>query len=579
MLRYGDARGPASASSRDVTAVRHWKRLLPVFLLTGLTVCWAFATPLFGLSDESAQVMKAAATVRGQVVGTASGGPNTVVRIPEDLIGPNRLPCFIFHDTVSAGCEPPLGHDTANVPEETWVGYYPPLYYFLVGWPSLLFQGEVAVYAMRLVAALLGAVMLALAFLSAVDSRGRALLLPAVAALATPYVFVYMATVNASGMEMASALCAWTSGVALANGPPPANRRRILVRFVLGLAVLTQVRDLGPLFAAVIVVALVSWYGVRASLELLRRPAVRLISAGVGACAVFTGVWVLVVGNLSFVPNSLPAGTGNFELVWLSIQRFADDLRQLPGNFGWTDTHPPPWVTTLGLLAMGGLVLVGLRVAAKRERVIAIALLAFSFAFPVVVVAIEARSYGILGQGRYWFALVAGGLLVAAEAGGSRMARPSRLLWSAVAVIEVIVNLVCFQVALDRFRFGLGRPEITAGWNPPGGADPWPLLYGALTLGFTYWWWRFGRPQGTEAGDGGRGARVALRRLTASFAGDGGSGNGRIPGEPSPDGADVGAVRTRMTAPTMPAVRTMLAVRTTIAARLTRSDVSRAGAT
>ncbi len=496
VLRYGDARGPPSPPSSEVSAFRRWKRLLVVLLLAGMTVCWVFATPLFGLSDEPAQVMKAAATVRGQFVGTPAGGPNTLVEIPEDLIGANRLPCFMFHRNVDAGCEPPLGHDTADVPEVTWVGYYPPLYYFLVGWPSLLFQGALAVYAMRLVAALLSAVLLGFAFLSAADARGRALLVPAVAALATPYVLVYMATVNPSGMEMASALCAWTSGVALANGPPPASRRRILVRFVVGLAVLAQVRDLGPLFAGVLVVAMVGWYGLRASWALLRRLAVRLIVAGVGACALFTTVWVFAVGNLRFVPNN-ELRTGDLELVWLSIRRFGADMLQIPGNFGWTDTSPPRWVSALGLFAIVSVALVGLRMAARRPRVVGIALFVFTFVFAVVVVALEARSEGILGQGRYWFPLVVGGVLVAAEAGGSRFKRPSRLLWSVVAGCEVVVNLVCFQIALDRFRFGLGEPQITAGWNPPGGGDPWPIVYGALTLVFTCWWWALGRTRGS----------------------------------------------------------------------------------
>ena len=504
-----------------MSAVRHWKRLLVVLLLVGMTVCWVFATPMFGLSDESAQVMKAAASVRGQLVGKPDGGPNSTVRIPEDLIGPDRLPCFVFRPTVGAGCEPPLGHDTKVVPEETWVGYYPPFYYLVVGWPSLLFNGEAAVYAMRLVAALLTALLLGLAYLSAADARGRALLLPALAALATPYVLVYMATVNPSGMEMASALCAWTSGVALANGPPPAKRRQILVRFVVSLAVLTQVRDFGPIFAGVIVLALVGWYGVRPSWALLGRRAVRLIVAGVGVCAAFTSAWVLGVANLSFVGNAIPKGKGDLELLWLSVQRFGHDMLQLPGNFGWTDTSPPWWVIALGLVIMGGLTVVGFRAAAKRERAVVVALLVFSFVFPVVLVAIEARREGFLGQGRYWFPLVAGVLLAAAEAGGSRMVRPSRVLWSATAITavgEVVVNLFDFQLALDRFRFGLGRPETTAGWNPPGGGDPWPIAFGALTLVFTYWWWSRCQPQGAVISGWRRGRRAARAHFTKAAA-------------------------------------------------------------
>lgn len=62
-------------------AVGLWKLALFV-LLAGISVCWVFATPLFGTSDETAHVMKAAAVVRGEFVGTRVGGrtPSSMFR-------------------------------------------------------------------------------------------------------------------------------------------------------------------------------------------------------------------------------------------------------------------------------------------------------------------------------------------------------------------------------------------------------------------------------------------------------------------------------------------------------------------
>ncbi len=468
-----------------------WKPVL-FALLAGMSVCWVFATPLFGTSDETAQVMKAAGVVRGEFVGKPDGGPNTVVDVPRDLIGANRIPCFALDSRISAGCLAPLGHDNDLVPEETWVGYYPPLYYLLVGWPSLFLHAAKAIYAMRLVSALLGAALLAGAFFSAAEARGRALLVPATAALATPYLFCYIAAVNPSGMEMASALCAWTSGIALVDSPPERTRRPILIRLIVALAVLAQVRDLGPLFVAVIVLSMAAWYGFRSSWSLLARPRIRLIAIGIALCAAFGGFWVLVVGNLSFSPSlhTLAPNSGVITALLKSARRYGYNLRELVGNFGWTDTYPPPWVSGLGLGVMAMLLALGLRAARWRQRIIAGALLGFSVLFPILLIAHEASSFGLLGQGRYWFPLLAGVVVIAAGAGGSRFPA-SWLLWAGVALSEVIINVVCYQVALDRFRFGLGQPEMHAGWNPPGGADLWPIVYGVLSILFAWWWCRF----------------------------------------------------------------------------------------
>jgi hypothetical protein len=466
-----------------------WK-LGILLLLIGICACWVFATPLFGTSDETAHVMKAAAVVRGEFVGKSDGGPNTIVDVPQDLIGANRIPCFALDATVSAGCLAPLGRDNQLAPEVTWVGYYPPLYYLLVGWPTLFLHASSSIYAMRLMSALLGAALLAGAFYSAAEARGRALLVPATAALATPYLFAYVATVNPSGMEMASALCAWTSGIALVDSPCDASRRGILIRFIVSMVVLSQVRDLGPLFVGVIALSMAGWYGFRSSWSLLARPRVLAVVAGIAACAAFAGLWVLLVGNLSFAPSrhALAPHAGVLAALARSAHRYAYNVRQIIGNFGWTNVYPPVRVSWLGLSVIALMFVLGIRTARRRQRIIAGSLLAFAVLCPILLIAHEARSEGFLGQGRYWYPLLAGVLVVAAGAGGSRVAA-NWLLWAGVALSAVVVDLVCFQVTLDRFRFGLGQPEVHAGWNPPGGADLWPVLNGVLCITFAWLWW------------------------------------------------------------------------------------------
>jgi hypothetical protein len=473
-----------------VNSLRLRVGLVVFFLLAGLSVCWAFATPLFGISDEPSQIMKAAAVARGQFIGTPAGGPNTTVEIPGNLIGGNRLPCFAFQPNVSAGCTTPLGHDDRTVTELTWSGYYPPLYYLLVGWPSLMFNGSAAIYAMRIASALFGAALLVCAFLSAAEARGRKLLLPATVALSTPYVFAYMGSVNPSGMEMAAAMSAWCAGMVLVDGPRRPNHRWVVARFVVSLFVLTDVRDFGPLFLAVIVATLAAWYGLGKSWGLLRDLRVRLIALVLGIGAALTAAWVLFIANLSFAPGTpLARGSGPLEILARSATRYFTNALQLVGVVGWANRAPPRWITYVGLSLMIGLLMIGLRRAEKRQRIIIVALLAFAVLFPIVLVAIEATRQGLLGQARYWFPLTAGALLVAAEAGGSRPMRRSWVLWSVVAVVTATIHLVTFPAILEGFRFGSG-PHPGTPWNPPGGPAVWLIAYVVLSVALIGWWWR-----------------------------------------------------------------------------------------
>jgi Predicted membrane protein (DUF2142) len=459
-------------------------------LLAGLAICWAFATPLFGISDEPAHIMKAAAVARGQLIGKEDGGPNTIVQIPGNLIGNNRLPCFAFSTNLTASCATPLGNDDRTVPELTWTGYYPPLYYLLVGWPSLIFNGSAAIYAMRIVSALCGAALLVCAFLSAAEARGRALLLPATAALSTPYLFAYMGAVNPSGVEMAAAISAWCAGMVLVDGPPRPNHRWVVARFVVSLFVLTEVRDFGPLFLAVIVATLGAWYGVRRSWHLLRDLRVRLIAGVIGLGGVLTAVWVLFIANLSFAPGSPVArGTGPLGLLARSATRYFTDVPQLVGDVGWANRSPSQWVSFLGVSIMAALLAVGVWRAEKRQRIVILLLLAFAIAFPIILVAIEATRQGLLGQARYWFPLTAGALLVAAEAGGAKQVRRNWLVWGVVGLVTLTIHLITFPVILEKFRFGSG-PHAGPTWNPPGGAPLLFVAYGVLSVGLVGWWWR-----------------------------------------------------------------------------------------
>src|ERR1700677_3250642 len=181
--------------------VRPWRVFVVVFVLAFVNMAvWSLATPFFASPDEPAQVARAVALVHGQLIGKTvrnDGNPTTDITIPTVYAaGSAYAGCFAFKDTVPASCAPRLTQSKAAVRPTTYVGRSPPLYYAIVGLPSLFTASSDGLYAMRLVSALLNAVFLALAALSvAAWSRSRFLLVGLLVA-ATPMTYFLGGVVN-----------------------------------------------------------------------------------------------------------------------------------------------------------------------------------------------------------------------------------------------------------------------------------------------------------------------------------------------------------------------------------------------
>src|SRR3954447_2336385 len=137
-----------------------------------LTVLWSLATPLPSGPDEPAQYVRAASVASGVLTGEHP--PRTpafavVVHIPAQLrfMGAGRG-CYYGPPSRGAGCAtPPAQQEEGTVRAVTYVGYYPPLYYALTGWPSRFSTSRVGLRAMRLTSAVLGALLLGLAVATA----------------------------------------------------------------------------------------------------------------------------------------------------------------------------------------------------------------------------------------------------------------------------------------------------------------------------------------------------------------------------------------------------------------------------
>ena len=484
-------------------------------LLFGLAASWSIATPMFGSVDEPAQMTRATAVAHGQIFGRKTSPAAISVKIPAGIAreireGPG---CFAFKPYQPAGCAPKLSngkaHGTTSI--STYVGHYPPLYYAISGLPTLFTDRPVVLYLMRVVSAALSAAFLAAAFCAALRSR-RYLLAPAGVALAlTPMALFMAGVVNPNGLEISTAICVWTTALALAGDPDLRSSRFLIGWLAVSAGVLVQTRGLSPVFAAAAAGGTLLLFGWRAWVPVLRKRAARVGTGFVVVCSAFALVWFVVVNPTRITPAVAgPVHKHGVSLLSTSYHHYVWMIPQMVGFFGWLDT-PSPQVSYDIWYAV--LVLFGLLAVARRWwRGIAVVatLVAVNVIVPVLLTAREAHKYGLVGQGRDWLplavslplvgAFVARRLLPSAgDPGASRSrfaVRPEARYYVAAVVVAMATlalgaaEMGGFLNALHRYRNGLGNPVHlfgSAGWTPPFSPVLIVVVAAALELAWCAW--------------------------------------------------------------------------------------------
>ena len=229
---------------------------------------WSLASPLFSSPDEPAHVVHAVALDHGQLIGTPVGGSSsaiTAVTVPASIADSGRYSdCFRFRISVPASCARPLTTDSRAVESTTSAGRYPPLYYAIVGIPSLVSESTGGIYAMRLVSAALSALFVALAFMSICAWSRRTFMLVGVLLAVTPMTLFMGGVVNPNGPEICAALCMWTAGLVLVLERAEAPPRGLVIVLTASAVVLMLSRGISPLWVVLILVVLAILAGRRA---------------------------------------------------------------------------------------------------------------------------------------------------------------------------------------------------------------------------------------------------------------------------------------------------------------------------
>ena len=459
--------------------------------LVFVTELFSLATPLNGAPDEWAQVIKTAAVVRGQFLGNALPPKKFLpayreVRVPQAYADVGSDNCVALMPSIPEGtCKEAMG-STRTVSTTTYVSHEPPLYYLLVGWPSLV-GTRTSIYWVRFMSVIVNCALLALAVAS-VCRWSRSMLMIAGTALAiTPMSLFLAGAVTPSGLEASSAIAMWVTAAIMVVDYPRRFPTGLLAAFTTAASTLILVRGDSILWVACCGVVLLPVAWKRLNLrELVADLRVR-ICGGVGLAATTLWlVWFVVGKPLTVVPLNVPAPNEARTHIMRSI--FGSTgvvIKEMIGLFGYLDT-PSPVLTYLVWIALGGSLVTMILLIGKRRLMLSggIALI-ISATLPYAMLNVAARSKGVLAQGRYFLPLVVS-LPIIAAAASTQVGLPRRaaIRWSlATVALTSLGQVAAAYWGLRRYLVGSQGPlsptaAVPGVWHPP--LPAWTLDAGFL---------------------------------------------------------------------------------------------------
>ena len=375
-----------------------------------LTTAWSLYNPLTASPDEQSHIKKAAATAYGQIFNEEIL-VDRVVEVPEIYRDISYLICNAFdRDMPISECETPL-IDTQESPNgwvttDTPAARYNPLYYALVSWPALFSHSRVGIYLMRILSGALASFFLALGFRSLSQAKLPGLSFTLAAAGLTPMVFFLAGSVNPQALELSSAFALWSQVflVIRRTSPSELGRRMWLLAFIA--SVFANTRGLTPFFMTLGLfgaIALQPWKQTWVVIKDRRSwgPIFVTFLATLAA-----SIWILKTGNLTSVDGPETFVTPRF-LAMYTLRHTDEYIVHAVGTFGWMHAPMPLWAFMLFTTAFIVALLLIWMLARRRERLVIFSSgILFCLIVPIILHASQARSLGIMWQGRYILPLI-----------------------------------------------------------------------------------------------------------------------------------------------------------------------------
>jgi hypothetical protein len=359
---------------------------------------------------------------------------------------------------------------------------YNPAFYWIMGYPASFFSGTVALYVMRIVAALLCAAFVALAGWSTTWwARTRWPLAGLLAAL-TPVAIYSTALAAPNGIEMCAAISLWVALLGLTRGGLPLrSERTLLYACIPGAVVLATVRSLGPLWLSMIVASIAIFAG-RRRISLIARHSpwqFGLVCASMLAAVAASIWWILA----SFAPHiDSDQGQNAFK------NPFGNSLMQLPvwlfqgiAAFPYRDQLAPMIVYISAALVLGPFVGLAVWRGHVRLRVSVLLCLALSFIVPLILSTAQYSSLGAFWQGRYGLPYTFGLFLMSSLA-YERMPQ-GRLLTSLVEIVGWAALVAANTVSV------LHVLSLEISRSPSYRTGSWVMLPGSVVAALTIAGW------------------------------------------------------------------------------------------
>ena len=374
----------------------------------------------------------------------------------------------------------------------TSAGRYPPLYYTIVGIPSLVSESTGGIYAMRLVSVALSALFVALAFMSISAWSRRTFMLVGVLLAATPMTLFMGGVVNPNGPEICAALCMWTAGLVLVLERAEAPPRGLVIVLTASVVVLMLSRGISPLWVVLILVVLVILAGRRAVVQLLQQRSLRVPIVVVVLSAAAGVVWITVAhersdGGPGHSSQERGRTAASCHLEPHRELAPADDRRLRMAR------HPvaPPDVPRL--------VRRDRRARAPRVQqrksgwnIALIVLVAIVVLVPIAIQYHEAHRLNLFWQGRYTLPMATGiPILATALIDGAAVLGRIRSRLTVLMCIGIgVADFGAFYTTQRRYATGLPGPVdvLHGSWGPPfgnAGMALWSLVATGLLVSFS----------------------------------------------------------------------------------------------
>jgi hypothetical protein len=449
-----------------------------------MLVAWSLATPLGAAPDEPAHIAQAVAIVRGQFDEPehfAYLGTEATVRVPSwadlTVVGV----CYSWrgfgeYSRGFGGCPTDLPRNsskTVAVGDE--YSNAPPLYYAVVGIPSLFLSGTSALYAMRLIGDLVNAALVALGiWLLFRYFPFRTPLVGALIAL-SPMVLFSMSVVSWSSLEIASGFASWCGALCVARHTRVPRALAIWTAVAASFLLLSRPTGLLDLaIIAVVMVVLVGWKALPARLNRSLRP----LWIPVSVVAAVALLMLLIDGLphlLGFAPSHPRTLLANMET---TLSLTGGRLLQCIGNFDWLNNPAPTWVVVVWGCSLAALTAAALFLSRPCRRALPVLALLI-LAMPLALESPQINTVGTFWVGRYWLPVLVGVPLVAStfewpawrlgESSTSSRRRAVPVLTLVVGLVLMAAQVASFHQALWLNESVVIRGQARAVSAPPGG--------------------------------------------------------------------------------------------------------------